>query len=101
MGQRLEPASLVPVARLLGRLETGYTAISRANDFLAGLATAEKVTSAVKTSLDGQQVHPCFLYMWLAKLSSWCLCWQQEKTILTIRKKPVQRFHRNVGFHHC
>jgi hypothetical protein len=53
---------------LLGGWKQAYTAISRANDFLAGLATADKVTSAVKTSLDGQaRCIRAFYYMWLAK----------------------------------
>jgi hypothetical protein len=53
---------------LLGGWRQAYTAISRANDFLAGLATADKVTPAVKTSLDGQaRCIRAFYYMWLAK----------------------------------
>jgi len=53
---------------LLGGWKQAYTAISRCNDFLAGLATADKVTSAVKTSLDGQaRCIRAFYYMWLAK----------------------------------
>jgi hypothetical protein len=53
---------------LLGGWKQAYTAISRCNDFLAGLATADKVTSSVKTSLDGQaRCIRAFYYMWLAK----------------------------------
>ena len=53
---------------LLGGWRQAYTAISRCNDFLAGLATADKVTPAVKTSLDGQaRCIRAFYYMWLAK----------------------------------
>jgi hypothetical protein len=45
-----------------------YKAISRCNDFLAGLATADKITPALKTSLDGQaRCVRSFFYMWLAK----------------------------------
>jgi hypothetical protein len=53
---------------LLGGWRQAYTAISRCNDFLAGLATADKVSDAVKTSLDGQaRCIRAFYYMWLAK----------------------------------
>jgi len=53
---------------LLGGWKQAYTAISRCNDFLAGLATADKVSSEVKTSLDGQaRCIRAFYYMWLAK----------------------------------
>jgi len=45
-----------------------YKAISRCNDFLAGLEAAENITPAVKTSLDGQaRSVRAFFYMWLAK----------------------------------
>ncbi|MBW8325224.1 MAG: RagB/SusD family nutrient uptake outer membrane protein [Prolixibacteraceae bacterium] len=45
-----------------------YKAISRCNDFLAGLETADKITPALKTSLDGQaRSVRAFFYMWLAK----------------------------------
>lgn len=53
---------------LLSGWRQAYTAISRCNDFLAGLGNADKVTSAVKTSLDGQaRCIRAFYYMWLAK----------------------------------
>ncbi len=53
---------------LLTGWKQAYAAISRCNDFLAGLATAEKVTPEVKTSLDGQaRGIRAFFYMWLAK----------------------------------
>ena len=53
---------------LLSGWKQAYTAISRCNDFLAGLANAEKVSAAVKTSLDGQaRCIRAFYYMWLAK----------------------------------
>jgi hypothetical protein len=53
---------------LLGGWKQAYTAISRCNDFLAGLATASKVSDGVKTSLDGQaRCIRAFYYMWLAK----------------------------------
>ena len=53
---------------LLGGWKQAYTAISRCNDFLAGLSKADKVTPAVKTSLDGQaRCIRAFYYMWLAK----------------------------------
>ena len=45
-----------------------YKAISRCNDFLAGLQTATNITPALKTSLDGQaRCVRAFFYMWLAK----------------------------------
>lgn len=53
---------------LLSGWKQAYTAISRCNDFLAGLANAENVSPAVKTSLDGQaRGIRAFYYMWLAK----------------------------------
>jgi hypothetical protein len=53
---------------LLGGWKQAYTAISRCNDFLAGLSKADKITPAVKTSLDGQaRCIRAFYYMWLAK----------------------------------
>ncbi len=53
---------------LLSGWRQAYTAISRCNDFLAGLGNADKVTSSVKTSLDGQaRCIRAFYYMWLAK----------------------------------
>ena len=45
-----------------------YKAISRCNDFLAGLDAAQNITPALKTSLDGQaRSIRSFFYMWLAK----------------------------------
>jgi len=45
-----------------------YKAISRCNDFLAGLEASQNITPAVKTSLDGQaRSVRAFFYMWLAK----------------------------------
>lgn len=45
-----------------------YKAISRCNDFLAGLEAAENITPSLKTSLDGQaRSVRSFFYMWLAK----------------------------------
>jgi len=53
---------------LLGGWKQAYTAISRCNDFLAGLEKADKVTASVKASLDGQaRCIRAFYYMWLAK----------------------------------
>jgi len=53
---------------LLNGWKQAYTAISRCNDFLAGLANADKVSASVKTSLDGQaRCIRAFYYMWLAK----------------------------------
>jgi hypothetical protein len=53
---------------LLNGWKQAYAAISRCNDFLAGLATADKLTPSVKTSLDGQAKGiRAFFYMWLAK----------------------------------
>lgn len=45
-----------------------YKAITRCNDFLAGLEEAENITPALKISLDGQaRSVRSFFYMWLAK----------------------------------
>ena len=45
-----------------------YKAISRCNDFLAGLDAAKNITPALKTSLDGQaRSIRAFFYVWLAK----------------------------------
>jgi len=45
-----------------------YKAISRCNDFLAGLGAATNITPSLKTSLDGQaRCVRAFFYMWLAK----------------------------------
>jgi len=45
-----------------------YKAISRCNDYLAGLGAAQNITPALKTSLDGQaRSVRAFFYMWLAK----------------------------------
>jgi starch-binding outer membrane protein, SusD/RagB family len=53
---------------LLGGWKQAYTAISRCNDFLAGLASSTLVSANVKTSLDGQaRCVRAFYYMWLAK----------------------------------
>ncbi len=53
---------------LLSGWKQAYTAISRCNDFLAGLANADQVTASVKTSLDGEaRCIRAFYYMWLAK----------------------------------
>lgn len=53
---------------LLSGWRQAYAAISRCNDFLAGLAEAENVSADVKTSLDGQaRGIRAFYYMWLAK----------------------------------
>lgn len=53
---------------LLGGWKQAYTAISRCNDFLAGLEAAENITPALKTSLDGEaRGIRAFYYMWLAK----------------------------------
>ena len=44
-----------------------YAGISRANDFLAGLETAENLTPAVKASLEGEgRACRAFFYHWLA-----------------------------------
>ncbi len=53
---------------LLGGWKQAYTAISRCNDFLAGLDKSDKITASVKASLDGQaRSIRAFYYMWLAK----------------------------------
>lgn len=53
---------------LLSGWKHAYKAISRCNDFLAGLEATENVTPALKTSLDGQaRSIRAFFYMWLAK----------------------------------
>ncbi len=45
-----------------------YKAISRCNDFLAGLGASQNITPTLKTSLDGQaRSVRAFFYMWLAK----------------------------------
>jgi hypothetical protein len=53
---------------LLSGWKHAYKAITRCNDFLAGLQTAENVSPDLKTSLDGQaRGIRAFFYMWLAK----------------------------------
>ena len=53
---------------LLSGWKHAYMAITRCNDFLAGLDAATKITPALKTSLDGQaRSVRAFFYMWLAK----------------------------------
>ena len=53
---------------LLSGWKHAYKAITRCNDFLAGLEEAENITPALKTSLDGQaRGIRAFFYMWLAK----------------------------------
>jgi len=53
---------------LLGGWKHAYKAITRCNDFLAGLGEADNITPALKTSLDGQaRCVRSFFYMWLAK----------------------------------
>jgi starch-binding outer membrane protein, SusD/RagB family len=53
---------------LLSGWKQCYAAIGRCNTFLDGLAKADKITPALKTSLDGQaRSIRAFFYMWLAK----------------------------------
>ncbi|MBN1987162.1 MAG: RagB/SusD family nutrient uptake outer membrane protein [Prolixibacteraceae bacterium] len=53
---------------LLSGWKHAYKAITRCNDFLAGLEEAENITPSLKTSLDGQaRSIRAFFYMWLAK----------------------------------
>ena len=53
---------------LLSGWRHAYKAISRCNDFLDGLAKADNITPALKTSLEGQaRSVRAFFYMWLAK----------------------------------
>jgi len=55
---------------LLGGWKHAYNAITRCNDFLAGLATSDPliINAALKASLDGQaRGVRAFYYMWLAK----------------------------------
>lgn len=53
---------------LLGGWKHSYKAISRCNDFLAGLDASTNITPSLKTSLDGQaRSVRAFFYMWLAK----------------------------------
>ena len=53
---------------LLGGWKQAYSAISRCNDYLAGLGAAKNITSDLKTSLDGQaRCIRAYYYMWLAK----------------------------------
>ncbi len=55
-------------SELLSGWKQCYAAISRCNDFLAGLEASENITPALKTSLDGQgRSIRAFFYMWLAK----------------------------------
>src|SRR5450759_465150 len=54
---------------LLSGWQQAYAAIGNCNTFLAGLATADKITPTLKTSLDGQaRCIRSFYYMWLAKV---------------------------------
>jgi hypothetical protein len=53
---------------LLSGWKHAYKAITRCNDFLAGLEAAENITPSLKTSMDGQaRGIRAFFYMWLAK----------------------------------
>lgn len=53
---------------LLSGWKHAYKAITRCNDFLAGLQEAQNVSPELKTSLDGQaRGIRAFFYMWLAK----------------------------------
>jgi len=53
---------------LLSGWKHAYKAITRCNDFLAGLQEAQNVSPDLKTSLDGQaRGIRAFFYMWLAK----------------------------------
>lgn len=53
---------------LLSGWKHAYKAITRCNDFLAGLEAAENITPALKTSMEGQaRSIRAFFYMWLAK----------------------------------
>lgn len=54
-------------SELLNGWKHVYAGISRANDFLAGLETAENLTPAVKASLEGEgRACRAFFYHWLA-----------------------------------
>ncbi len=53
---------------LLSGWKHAYKAITRCNDFLAGLEAAENITPSLKTSLEGEaRSIRAFFYMWLAK----------------------------------
>jgi hypothetical protein len=53
---------------LLSGWKHAYKAITRCNDFLAGLEAAENITPSLKTSMEGQaRSIRAFFYMWLAK----------------------------------
>jgi hypothetical protein len=55
-------------AELLSGWRHAYKAISRCNDFLAGLEAAQNITPALKVSLEGQaRSVRAFFYMFLAK----------------------------------
>lgn len=53
---------------LLSGWQQAYKAISRCNDFLAGLEASNNITPTLKTSLDGQaKCIRAFFYTWLAQ----------------------------------
>ncbi len=62
--QNWDPSS----AELLNGWIHAYNAISRCNNFLAGLAETEEITDTLKVTLDGEaRGIRAFFYMWLAK----------------------------------
>jgi starch-binding outer membrane protein, SusD/RagB family len=55
-------------SELLSGWEHAYKAISRCNNFLAGLEASTNITASLKTSLDAQaRCVRAFFYMWLAE----------------------------------
>ena len=81
---------------LLGGWKHAYNAITRCNDFLAGLEAADNaiINADLKKSLDGQARG---IRAGLQKRSVVCRCWQQEKITLTLRLKPVLRILQKCG----
>ena len=66
-----------------------YAAITRSNDFLSGLGTADKVSDDVKRSLEGEAR--------ALRASAVYRCFLPERTIQIHRRKPVQKPTRKCG----
>lgn len=82
---------------LLSGWRQAYTAISRCNDFLAGLATATKVSAPVKASLDGQaKCLRAFWYMWLAKAFARVPMLSTGETYITSPQKARAATHSEM-----
>lgn len=75
-------------AELLSGWKHAYKAISRCNDFLAGLSASTKITPSLKPSLDGQaRSIRAFFYMWLAKTFGRVPMLETGETYLTTPNK--------------